>query len=997
MSRTAAPRRTSPRSAPAPEPPPELPHELPRELPHELPHELAEAPVPAPVEPVEPLPTEPEAGEAVLPPGTVVAANGKQARTQRPPSHEAGSPLMKQYLEIKEQHPRDVLLFRMGDFYEMFYEDAEIVSKALGIVMTARGTGKLEGESKSGPDSYAMAGFPHHAIDRYLPRLIAQGYSVAICEQAEDPALARGKRVVRREVIEVLTPGTLTDEKLLEARRGNFLLCLALARGKRSVGLAWFEAASGRLLVAEVERERLEAELERIGPAELLVGEGLLRAAERDPAGDEARLVADLRRRAPLAEAPDWTLRPEGALEALKERFGVGTLQGLGLEDRAPYVPAAHAALCYVGEKKPGVLEQLRRLGRTIERWQPDEHLCLDPATARCLELVTPLRETSGPRATLLGALDRTRTAMGARLLREWLLAPLRSPVRIEARQAAIGALVAAPEPLLALGQALGQLYDLERLTTRVASGRAGPRDLAALRDSLGLLPRVREAALAALAALAAGGSEGPKLLRECVRLLDTVTTGAALAALDARLRAALVERPAPAPRDGPVIADGFSPELDRLRAASGDVTSTLQRFQEREAERTGIPSLKLGYNSVTGYYIEVTQAQRKKVPQEWIRRQTLKHCERFVTPELKELEAQVLGAADRSQELENQLFAGLREEAAAQAPALLAAAEAAARLDVLASLATIARERGWIAPRLRAEPVLDLRGGRHPVLELRESAGRFVPNDVRLGGEAGVVHVITGPNMAGKSTYIRQAALLVLLAQTGSFVPAEAAEVGVVDRIFARVGAGDELASGLSTFMVEMTETANILRHATERSLVILDEVGRGTSTYDGVSLAWAIAEHLHDKLQARTLFATHYHELTGLPALRAGVRNLNVAVEERGDEVIFLHRVVPGSADRSYGIHVARLAGIPARVLSRAQVILRQLEDGTFDAGGAIREAERPREEPPPSAQRSLFPRTLAEDALRARLAGVDPLRTTPMEALALLEELKRLAEVH
>ena len=970
MPRTVVPRRKP--AAPSPPPPEELTAEPAEELPGQEAETTPVGALPAP---------EPARAGPVAAAGTVVAANGKTARTLRPPSHEAGSPLMKQYLEIKERHPRDVLLFRMGDFYEMFYEDAEIVSRALGIVMTARGTGKLEGESRSGPDSYAMAGFPHHAVDRYLPRLIAQGYSVAICEQAEDPALARGKRVVRREVIEVITPGTLTDEKLLDARRANFLLAVAPGRGLRSLGLAWFEAASGRLLVCEVERERLEAELERIAPAELLAGEGLLRAAEAEPQGEEAGLVAALRRRAPLAEAPDWTLRPQGALDALKERFGVATLQGLGLDDRSPYVAAAHAALCYVGEKQPGLLEQLRRLGRGVERWQPEEHLCLDPATARCLELVTPLREGAGSRATLLGAIDRTRTAMGARLLREWLLAPLRDPTRIAARQDAVAALIEAPRAQEALGQALAQLYDLERLGTRVASGRAGPRDLAALRDSLAHLPRVQAAAEEA-------AGQGSPLLRETAAALDPLTAPCA------RLRAALVERPAPAAREGPVIAPGFSPELDRLRELSGDVTRTLQRFQEREAERTGIPSLKLSYNQVTGYTIEVTLTHKKKVPPEWIRRQTLKNCERYVTPELKELEVEVLGAAERSQELESRLFQELREELAGHAAALLASAQAAARLDVLSSLATAARERGWIAPRVEAGAVLDVRGGRHPVLEAREGA-RFVPNDLVLGGEAGLVHVITGPNMAGKSTYIRQAALLVLLAQTGSFVPADAATIGVVDRIFARVGAGDELASGLSTFMVEMTETANILRHASEQSLVILDEVGRGTSTYDGVSLAWAIAEYLHDRLRARTLFATHYHELTGLAALRAGVRNLNVAVEERGDEVTFLHRVLPGSADRSYGIHVARLAGVPARVLTRAAVILRQLEAGTFDAGGTIREAERPREEPAAvEAQLSLFPRAVPPDPLRTRLQDVDPLRTTPMEALAILEELKRLA---
>jgi DNA mismatch repair protein MutS len=896
--------------------------------------------------------------------GPAPYAPGPPGPIVRPGIEAVATPLLKQYLAIKEKHRDDVLFFRMGDFYELFFEDAELVSRVLGIALTARGTG---------PDAYAFAGFPIHAIDRYLPRLIAAGYRVAICEQTEDPALARGKRIVERAVVEVITPGTLTDEKLLEARAANFLLAVHVPRARaRTVGMAWFEASSGRFLVAEVARERVEEELVRIGPAEVVVSEQARRAAEDEPTSPDAQLLAAIARRAPVSTVPDWVLRPQGALEALKQRFGVATLGGLGLDDRAAYVSAAHAALHYVGEKKPGFLDRLDRFGRGVELYRPDDHLCLDPATARCLEITSGLRENTGRAATLLGAIDRTHTAMGSRLLREWLLSPLRRVEAIEARHDAVGALLSAPRALEDLQRSLAQVYDLERLAGRVASGRMTARDLAALRDSLGHLPKVRAAALEV-------GASGPvALVERAAARLDP------LEGLRERLARALLERPAPSPKDGEVIAPGWSEELDQLRSEAGDVTATLARFQQREAERTGIASLKVGYNKVFGYYIEVTQAHRKKVPDDYVRKQSLKHAERFLTPELKELEGQMLSARDRAEALEAQLLSTLRDEVSAAAPGLLASSAAAAELDVLGSLAQLARERGYVRPRVSDDAELRVVAGRHPVLDLREGRERFVPNDVRLGGVDGWVHVITGPNMAGKSTYIRQAALIVLLAQTGSFVPAESAEVGVVDRIFARVGAGDELAQGLSTFMVEMTETANILRHASERSLVVLDEVGRGTSTYDGVSLAWAIAEFLHDNVRARTLFATHYHELTGLAASASGVRNMNVAVEERGSEIFFLHRIVPGSADRSYGIHVARLAGVPAAVLARAQVILRGLEAGTFDPTGRLTPEE------VPEAQLALF--QPVEDPVRTRLAKVDVQRTTPLEALMILEELTR-----
>jgi DNA mismatch repair protein MutS len=906
----------------------------------------------------------------------------------RPTSKRATTPLMKQYLAIKEAHPREVLFFRMGDFYEMFFEDAELVSRVLGIAQTTRASGS--------DGAYAMAGFPHHALDRYLPRMIANGHRVAICEQVEDPATVKGKRVVKREVIEVVTPGTLTDERLLDERQTNYLLGIHVDRRKRRAGLAWFEASSGRFQVTEAPLDGLGAELERIGPAEIVIADKLLTAGDRgaELAGTadepwEFGFLSSLQRAAPVSGVADWAFRPAAALEALCDGFGVQTLKGMGLADEATYVPAAHAVINYVSEMKPGYLDRLDRFGRGIELFHHEEHLALDPATARCLEITRPLRDGSaGREATLCGALDRTKTAMGSRLFREWLLAPLCGVEAIERRQDAVEALIGAPAAHEALSKALGQVYDLERLAARAASKRVGPRDLAALRDSLARLPEVQAAARGAVAALPAKeskedffGEAGPLLCEIADRL-------APLAPLQERLASALAERPAASIREGQVLAKGLSKELDRLRSVTEDAGAALREFQERESEATGIPSLKVGYNKVFGYYLEVTQAHKAKVPERYIRKQTLKSCERFLTPELKELESEILTARERTEALETQLLSELKDEVAEAGAAILGSAAAAAELDVLSGLATLSRERDYVRPQLRKDTAIKIVQGRHPVLDAGEARARFVPNDLELGRDAGRLHLITGPNMAGKSTYIRQAALLVLLAQTGSFVPAQSAEIGVCDRIFARVGAGDELAQGLSTFMVEMTETANILRHATKRSLVILDEVGRGTSTYDGVSLAWAIAEHLHDAVEARTLFATHYHELTGMAALRAGVRNRNVAIEERDGEITFLHQIVPGSADRSYGIHVARLAGVPPTVLRRAQLILGQLEQGTFDPGAI---APAPRE---PERQLALFS-SPSEDPLRARLREVKLDATTPIDALLLLQELQGLLE--
>jgi DNA mismatch repair protein MutS len=898
-------------------------------------------------------------------------------RPKRPRAADAKTPLLKQYLTLKEAHPDEVLFFRCGDFYEMFYDDAETVSRALGLVLTTRGPGQ---------ENCPMAGVPYHAIDRYLPRLIRMGFRVAICEQMEDPKTVQGKRIVERSVTEVITPGTLTDERLLDEKEACWLL--AVNRPKRGpIGLAWLDVSTGRFFVTDVERkaQALEDELARVRPREVLLPEAAVRALQGD-AKDEgfetdlglAKTVQRAVPHAALAPAPDWAFDATQALAFLKEKLQVATLAGFDVEDRSPSVAAGHALLRYAEEKKPGFLGHVR----AIARHRPEAHVAIDAATARCLELVETLRgrERVG---SLLHALDATRTAMGGRLLREWILSPLREIDAIEARQDAIEALLGTKGALDSVREGLGQVYDLERLAGRVSSGRATPRDLALLRDSLAKLPALRDEAKRACSPVRGkitpgkGGS-----LAGVVGNLDP------LDALLEKLGRTLVARPALAPAEGEIIAAGVDKELDELREIARDATSHLARFQAREVERTKIPSLKVGYNAVFGYYIEVTQSHRDKVPDDYVRKQTLKNCERFLTPELKDLEGKILTARERAEGLESRLLRELKDEVASKAMSLLASARAVAELDALASLAQVARERGYVRPKVSTHSRVRVISGRHPVLEA-QSDEPFVPNDLELVEErttedAGRILVITGPNMAGKSTYIRQTALLVLMAQTGSFLPAESAEVGVCDRIFARVGGADDLARGLSTFMVEMTETANILRHATDKSLVVLDEVGRGTSTYDGVSIAWAIVEHLHDVTRCRALFATHYHELVGLADVRPLVANRTCAVRETKSGIVFLRKIVPGAADRSYGLHVARLAGVPSSVVERAQAILGGLESGQFFA---------PKEETPPSDQLGLF--SPPHERILARLKGLDPDRSTPLEALLILSELKKLAE--
>jgi DNA mismatch repair protein MutS len=798
------------------------------------------------------------------------------------------TPMMQQYREAKERHPGLLLLFRMGDFYELFFEDAQRAAQLLGLTLTSR--------DKSVP----MAGFPHHALEPHLKRLLQAGERVAVCDQVEDAALAKG--LVRREVTRVVTPGTLTEDNLLEARAPNHLV--AVHQQGPTVGLAWVDLSAGRFVAADLPKSRLADELQRLSAAECVHAE-----RETDSMAPALRAAVPSMT---LTPRPDWTFDTVSARSALHQHFAVTTLSGFGFDDASPCLTAAGALLPYLQETLKADLGHLRRLAPYHE----NEVLFLDEVTRRSLELTRTLRD--GQRdGSLLAVLDRTVTSMGSRLLQEWLLAPLRLRPAIEARLDAVAELRKDHGLRSEVQQILGEMFDLQRLTARVSTGRASPRDLAAVAGTLRLLPKLKAKVTA----------RSSSLLRELEGRLELCPD------LRLALDSALVEAPPLTAREGGIIRRGFDASLDELHTIAHGGKEWIAAFQASEVTRTGIPSLKVGFNRVFGYYIEITHAHGHKIPSDYQRKQTLKNAERYITPELKEYEEKVLSAEEKIFQREYELFLTLRNQVAAETGRLLQTADVLATLDVLASLATLASARAYCRPELCDDPVLEIEAGRHPVLDERLPPGTFVPNDVHLGGEAGNLWLITGPNMSGKSTFIRQVALLTLLAHMGSFVPATRARVGMTDRIFTRVGASDELSRGQSTFMVEMTEAANILNNATERSLVILDEIGRGTSTYDGVSLAWAITEYLHDQASCRVLFATHYHELAELADKLPRLRNYNVLVSEQPDGIVFLHKIAAGSAAKSYGIHVARLAGVPTSVLDRARQVLAELEAHHID----------------------------------------------------------------
>lgn len=843
------------------------------------------------------------------------------------PGLDVGTPLMQQYRDLKARHRDAILLFRMGDFYEMFEEDAEVGARALGLTLTSRNNG--------GAAEVPLAGVPVKAAATYIRRLVEKGFRVAIAEQVEDPKLAKG--LVRREVIEVVTPGAVMADDLLDQRRNTFLVALATEGGR--AGLAAADLSTGDLVLETLGAAELGAALERYHPSEVLVAEG-------DAALAPAAVLVTRRER--------WQFDPAAGIDDLRRRAKVAALDGFGVaagDELA--VGAAGALLRYLAELQPGGLSHLkppvvRRAGGV---------LYLDAMTRRNLELVEPLRPENRD-ATLVGVLDRTLTPMGARLLRQWLLAPLTDRAAIDRRLDGVAVLASDERRRTALREALDGVRDLERLGAKAAARRATPRDLGGLRDSCARLP-----ALLPLIRGLYGLDEGFDGLED----------------IAGRLRQALVDRPPALLGEGETIRHGSDPDLDGLRSLREGGRAYIAGLQARERARTGIASLKVGYNKVFGYYIEVTRANRDAVPADYERRQTLTGAERYVTPELKTYEEKVLTAEEEIGRREARLFEELRDAVGALVARIQDTAARVAAADTLASFADVAAREGYVRPALTDDFTLALEACRHPVVERTMPREAFIPNDVRLDAGRQVM-ILTGPNMAGKSTILRQVGLAVLLAQAGSFVPARAATVGVVDRLFTRVGASDDLTRGHSTFLVEMSETAAILHNATRKSLVLLDEIGRGTSTYDGVAIAWAVAEHLHEQVGCKTIFATHYHELTQLADRFARVVNCNVAVLESGDDVIFLHRLQPGGTDRSYGVHVGRLAGLPAAVVERATAILRTLERGRRVAAPA--EA---------ADQLALFAAAAEHPAL-AELRTLDVDGMTPRQAQA---ELARLVE--
>jgi DNA mismatch repair protein MutS len=806
----------------------------------------------------------------------------------------AHTPMMQQYLRIKAENPDVLLFYRMGDFYELFYDDARRGSRLLDIALTQRG--------ESGGAAIPMAGVPVEKLDSYLARLVRQGEPVAICEQTGEVGKSKGP--VAREVVRIVTPGTITDDALLDARRENLLAALA-ADGDR-YGLAWLDLAAGRFSVLEGEgREALGAELERLKPAELLVPEG-------------AKLAAAAR----VVERPPWHFLADSARRALTAQFGTQDLAGFGCEELTVALGAAGALLQYARDTQKGALPHLTALARESR----DEALVMDAATRRNLELDASL--AGRDEATLAGVIDCTATSMGARELRRWIRRPLRERAALEARYAAIAALIGADRHG-ALREVLRGIGDVERVLARVALRTARPRDLAALREALQGLPGL---------AAAMGGLKAPLLAAAAADL-------APRAELQALLASAIVAVPPPLLRDGGVIAPGYDAALDELRSIATGADRHLLEMEERERRRTGLTQLKVAYNRVHGYYIELPRSLSERAPLEWQRRQTVKNAERYITPELKQFEDRVLGSRDRALARERELFDALLDRLTTELAGLKRLAAALALVDVLANLAERAVTLRYVRPELTEEPGLRIEGGRHPVVE-RVIEEPFVPNDLELT-DARRMLVITGPNMGGKSTYMRQAALILVLASIGSYVPATRAVIGPFDRIFTRIGASDDLAGGRSTFMVEMTEAAVILNSATDRSLVLMDEIGRGTSTYDGLSLAWACAGHIAKELRAFTLFATHYFELTGLADEIPSVANVHLDATEHADGIVFLHAVKPGPASRSYGLAVAQKAGVPKAVIEAARGYLGELESqrGSPDGGPVLsRKGARP-----------------------------------------------------
>jgi DNA mismatch repair protein MutS len=856
------------------------------------------------------------------------------------------TPLMKQYLAIKAQHQDAILFFRMGDFYEMFYDDAKVASEVLGLTLTSRAHGKAA--------RVPLAGFPYHALDTYLTKMVKAGQRVAICEQTEDSKLA--KVIVQRGVTEVITPGTALSDQLLDSQRNNFLLAVHLS-GK-TAGLAQVDFSTGEFLLSECPQTALRESILMVQPAELLIA-----SDHREWLKTNVDLPAGL----PVTSRDGWQFAFDYAYETLTRHFQTLTLKGFGCDDLHAGISAAGAALSYLKETKKSELHHLRSLRRISDA----DYLAIDASTRRNLELIEPLR-LDNRNATLLAVLNQTHTAMGARRLVQWIVRPLREVKSINERLDAVEQLIDQREERKKLVDVLGGMGDLERLLAKVSTARATARELQSVRAILERIPAVRS------------------ILQvfEPTALQNIRSKLQELVELAAEIAGALVDEPPLSITDGGVIRQGYSEELDRIREMAYSGKSWIARLQASERERTGIGSLKVGYTKVFGYYIEVSNANLAKVPDSYIRKQTLVNAERFITPELKEYEEQVLQAEEKMLGQEYELFDALRQRVALHVQALQENARQLAELDCLLSLAEIAASAKYCRPQIDDGEVIDIRQGRHPVVEKLLPFGEaFVPNDTYLDNGADQILIVTGPNMAGKSTYLRQVGLIALMAQMGSYVPAASARIGVVDKIFTRVGASDNLAGGESTFLVEMNETANILHNATPKSLVVLDEIGRGTSTFDGLSIAWAVAEYLHDTANraARTLFATHYHELTELAGRLARVKNYNILVKEWGDQVVFLRKIAPGGCDHSYGIQVAQLAGLPKTVITRAKEVFSALEHHSLG-----KEVQHEKAEPAKTRQLDIFEEQ--EKWLRQEIAGIDMDNLSPVQAFQKLLDLKK-----
>jgi len=881
--------------------------------------------------------------------------------------------MLQQYMEIKSSHEDAILFYRMGDFYEMFFDDAVLAAKILGITLTSR-------SSKNAENKIPMCGIPYHAASSYLAKLVKAGHRVAVCEQVEDPRTVKAGKIVKREVVRVVTPGVTTDEQLLDDKSNRYLSTIFLSSDKSNVtyGVAHLDISTGEFLVSEHDDlDGLLDELTRMAPAELLV--------EDSEEENGQKVIATIMAFLPnlcLTRRPEHTFYLETARETLLEHFETLNLAGFGCEHMRAGISAAGALLHYVLETQKTACSHIEKLIPVIL----EDVLIVDEPSRRNLELAQTI--VGGSRkGSLLDTLDYTSTPMGARLLKRRLLFPLRNADQIRARLEGVEVLYTDSRLRESLLGLLTDVYDLERLNSRVVLGNANPRDLLAIRNTLAQLPEIKnlfsEVKNGILHQIVSELNELPEirtLLEKCIREDAPITL-----------------------REGKIVKDGFHPELDELMAIQRDGRGMILALEAKERERTGIAKLKIGFNKVFGYFLEVSRGQLANVPDYFIRKQTLVNAERFITPDLKEFESKVMGAEEKRLDLEYQIFTDTRNQVASQSRALLETAANLARLDYFACLAEAARRHRYVKPDVNDSEEITIIEGRHPVIERTLPAGRFVPNDIHLDQENEEVLIITGPNMAGKSTVLRQTALIVLMAQMGSFVPAEKAEIGLVDRIFTRVGAMDDLRRGQSTFMVEMNETANILNNATEKSLVILDEIGRGTSTFDGLAIAWAVAEDLVNKNNkgVKTLFATHYHELTELALTRNRVKNYNIGVREWNDTIIFLHKIMKGGTNRSYGIQVAALAGVPPKVVERAHEILKNIEQGEFDHFGKPRiAADKNAKNKNRAGVSAKHPNQLSlfagsPDPVREKLESIKPDGLSPIEALNLLYELKKISE--